>query len=318
MTLSVLIVGCGNIAGGYDEADSPEIRSHAKAYRRHGGFTLAACVDPDRDKAAAFAKRWGVARHYASLDEIEERAFDVVSLCSPAELHADQLQALLDWPVRLVFCEKPLTLDIGQSRRLVAAYEQAGKTLAVNYQRRWETCVRQLRGEDWGRLLVANGTYTKGVQANGSHMIDLMSALLGPLTAESVTDRVVDYLPDDPTLGAVLRAADGAPVKLSVGDRRCFTIFELDLLFEQGRVTFGESGYQWCRRRVIDDPRYAGYRILEPVRWEPTALDRALSEAVGNIAEFLSSGKSLLSTGRTALATQEIVARLLNFQGEIR
>jgi len=318
LTLSVLIVGCGNIAGGYDDTASPGIRSHAKAYRHHGGFTLAACVDPDREKAAAFAERWGVARAYASLDEIEDRTFDVVSFCSPAELHADHLQSVLDWPVRLAFCEKPLTLDIGQSRRLVAAYEQAGKALAVNYQRRWEACVRQLQCEDWGKLLVANGLYTKGVQTNGSHLIDLMSALLGPLTVDRVTDAVTDYLPEDPTLGAVLRTADGAPVKLSVGDRQCFTIFELDLLFERGRVTFGDSGYNWCRRRVIDDPRFAGYRILEPVRWERTALDLALSEAVGNIAEFLLSGKGLLSTGRTALATQEVVARLLSFQGEIR
>lgn len=319
MSLSVLIIGCGNIAGGYDDADSPAIRSHAKAYRRNGNFTLAACVDPDPERAAAFARQWGVARHYTSIDDIAEREFDVVSLCSPAERHADHLQAMLDWPVRLVFCEKPLTLDIGQSRRLVADYQRSGRALAVNFQRRWEACVRQLQGEDWGRLLVANGLYTKGVQANGSHMIDLLQALLGPLKAEIATDAVIDYLPEDPTLGGVLRTESGAPVKLSVGDRGCFTVFELDLLFERGRVTFGDSGYSWCRRRVVDDARFAGYRILEPPVWQPTALDLALGEAIDNIADFLSSGRPLLSTGHTALATQETVAELMglySLQGE--
>ncbi len=40
--LSVLVVGCGDMAGGYDEArEGPEILTHA-AYARHPGFAVAA------------------------------------------------------------------------------------------------------------------------------------------------------------------------------------------------------------------------------------------------------------------------------------
>ena len=51
----VLIVGCGNIAGGFDHeqpgTDTPF--THAGAYCRHGGFALAACVEPDAERRAA-------------------------------------------------------------------------------------------------------------------------------------------------------------------------------------------------------------------------------------------------------------------------
>jgi len=312
MTRSVLIVGCGNIAGGYDaDGDSGQIRTHAKAFLSHGGFELTACVDPDPGRRAAFAARWGCARTYDSLDAVTGRSFDVVSLCSPAELHAEQLRQLLEWPVGLVYCEKPLTLDVAASRAIVEAYEKAGRPLAVNYQRRWDRAVRQLQTEDWGDLLAARWLYTKGIQTNGSHLIDLAQALLGPLRAEAVTDIVEDYQPHDPTLGAILRTRSGAPLVLSVGDRRCFTVFELDLLFAEGRVTFGDAGYSWCRRKVHDDPRYAGYRVLAPADWQPTGLDQAFADAVANIHDVLDGRSALRSSGRTALEAQEICADLI-------
>ena len=46
--LSVLIVGCGRIAGGFDEKRAPEefALSHAGAYSKRTDVVLAACVDP--------------------------------------------------------------------------------------------------------------------------------------------------------------------------------------------------------------------------------------------------------------------------------
>ena len=46
--LSALIIGCGDIAGGYDEAgDERAVRTHAGAYRAHPNFCVTACIDPD-------------------------------------------------------------------------------------------------------------------------------------------------------------------------------------------------------------------------------------------------------------------------------
>jgi len=306
--LSVLIVGCGQIAGGYDVLEDLEVKTHVKAYLGHAGFRLAGCVDPDLQKARAFAERWRIPAAFADLTAASGGSYDVVSVCSPPAAHAGQLQALLDWDVRGVFCEKPLTTDASVSRLLVQAYRQQNRPLAVNYLRRWEpetsrVCADIAAGR-WGRLLHAHGVYTKGIYANGGHLIDLLQMLVGPLTPIAVTDCRIDYLRDDPSLGGLLRTADGAPVVLSLGDCRRFTIFELDLLFEVGRVTFGDSGWTLCERRVIDDPRYAGYRILEPALSRRTGMGTAMSAAVANLHACLTAGHELASTGQTALASQ--------------
>jgi len=313
-------VGCGRIAGGYDDPAGPDIKTHAKAYLRHGGFRLVACVDPDPETARDFAARWGVERSHVSLEEAKG-CYDVVSLCSPPEAHADQLAALLEWDVSLVFCEKPLTDDIAQSRRLVEAYRAANRPLVVNYQRRWEPCADQLRQEiadgKWGRLLSVQGIYTKGVFANGSHLIDLLQFLIGPVTPERVFETRTDYSEVDPSLGALLRSAGGAPLILSIGDSRHFTVFELDLLFEQGRVTFADSGWTIICRRIIDDARYAHYRILEPLVPRPTEMGRAMSSAIASLHDSLTLGAEPRSTGATALAAQEICHALLQLKGPI-
>ena len=69
----VLIIGCGNIAGGFDvrhPSDAPPF-GHAKAYLQHGGFSLVACVEPDASKRAAFQEQWGITQGANTLADLQ-------------------------------------------------------------------------------------------------------------------------------------------------------------------------------------------------------------------------------------------------------
>ena len=84
--LSVLIIGCGNIAGGYDKSRNDKaIRSHAGAYRRDDRFRVTACIDPDQDRLGEFMTRWGVPVGFPDLAACKAAgySFDVASLCVP-------------------------------------------------------------------------------------------------------------------------------------------------------------------------------------------------------------------------------------------
>lgn len=317
---SVLIVGCGHIAGGWDAiGDDSMVRTHAKAYLNHGGFRLAGCVDPDAERRLAFQALWGVERSFADISEAEDLAFDVASVCSPPEVHAPQLERLLEMSIGVVFCEKPLTANLTSSKRLVEAFEAEGRPLAVNYGRRWDPSMAELKREiavgGWGRLLTAQGLYTKGIFANGSHMVDLLHFLLGPLEPVAVLRVVEDYLPTDPTLDAVLRTQDGAIIHMAACDRRAFTVFELDLVFEKGRVTLGDAGFRIMKRRIVDDARFDGYRVLESGLWQMTGFEAALPAAVANIHDCLAEDAIFPSTGRTALDAQHVCAELVRLSG---
>lgn len=318
MTFSVLIVGCGMIAGGYDEqnGNADEVLSHAGAYRRHTAFRIIACVEPDHARRAAFMAYWKIERGFATLDDAlaASLAFDVVSLCTPTASHVALLEQLLAGPQRLVFCEKPLTEDVARAESLMQRYAAAGKMIAVDYMRRWDSklveLAERLNAGDFGALQFAVAHYTKGVMHNGGHLIDLLHMLLGPL----VVGRALraQESPDslDPAVDAVLQSESGAPVYLVAADWRSFELFEIQIVTEGARIIIGNSGFTLAIQPRVEDARYPGYFGLADASPVPTGLSHALLAAVDNIAEVLSGRGRLASDAASALAAQRICADL--------
>jgi len=320
--LSVLIVGCGDIAGGYDErAHDGGTRTHAGAYAADGRFEMRACVDPDAERREAFMAYWNVAAGYPDLESCltAEGAFDVASICVPTAYHADALAQLLVADVRLVFAEKPLTDNVDESRRLVAEYAAAGRPLAVNFLRRWDRRVQQLRAEiragDWGAVQAVGGLYAKGLRNCGSHFFDIVQYLIGPMTPVHVLGQVDDGRDDDPTLSVALTLEGGRPVTLIGADADKFFPFEVDLVMDNGRISLEDLGGKLRLRRVRQHPEYVHQATLDDGEIETTGLAGAMVAAVGNIYEHLTEDAELESTGDSALVTEELTARILAMAG---
>ena len=98
-SLRVLIVGCGNIAGGFDLGRPSGYLpyTHAGAYSRDGRFELLACVEPDDKRRSEFMAAWGVPAGFRSIEEAlgSGNQFDVISICSPTDCHAHDLEMAL-------------------------------------------------------------------------------------------------------------------------------------------------------------------------------------------------------------------------------
>lgn len=311
--LRTVIVGCGRIAGGFDEGRTGgAVLTHAGAYTRHRGFALVACVEPDAERRAAFMKAWSVPAGFASLEQClaSGTEIDVASVCTPTPRHAADLGLLLDSPVPAVFCEKPVSDDVAAAATLVEGFARAGKRLAVAHNRRWDERLARLRQDiadgRWGPVRAAIGVYNKGVLNNGSHMVDLAQFLIGPLTLKAVTGSRVDHNRDDPTVEAVLSGPEGATVHLVGADSRDYAVFELRILAEQGAIEIEQSGFALRLRRAVPSQRYSGYRELEQGSFEPTGLETALYRAVDNIHGSLRHGAPLASDGASALSAQRL------------
>ena len=316
--LSVLIIGCGDIAGGYDVAgDDQAIRSHAGAYRRDDRFRVTACIDPDQDRLGEFMTRWGVPAGFPHLTACKAAgySFDVASVCVPTAYHGAVLLELLDMPLRAVLAEKPLTGDLVQSQQIVNAYAAAGRPLAVNFLRRFDPVLARLRIEieagKWGRLQSASAHYSKGILNCGSHAIDLLQYFFGSLRPVSVSDVIDDYQPSDPTLSARLETWDGAPVQLVGCDSRMFFLFEIDLVMERGRISLEDLGNRVRHRSIRQHPLFLQLSTLDDGLWTETQLPIALANVVGELYEHVINDKPLVSDGVSAVATEEVCATLL-------
>jgi predicted dehydrogenase len=318
-SLFVLIVGCGNIAGKFDRSrpknDLPY--THAGAYARDGRFQLLACVEPDDERRADFMAAWGVQVGFRSIEEAmtSGNRFDVVSICSPTGCHAHDLEVAVRSIPRLIFCEKPLTTSLAQAEGLVEACGNSNILLAVNYSRRFDPDVWKLRVDieegRWGRLRSIVGCYNKGILNNGSHMLDLINLLVGPMDILKVGRPVHDFYAGDPTVPVWLEAADDLPVHLVCGRAEDYAIFELQLLFSQGALTMEEGGMSWRERRVVDSASFQGYRVLDDGVRRAGRYPESMLRAVGNIYEAITEGQPLASTGRSALAAQRLCEQIV-------
>lgn len=312
-TLRVLIVGGGAIAGGYDAAlpDAAWPRTHAAAYRRAGGFDLAAVVEPDPVRRQAFMDRWGVRHGHATLGEATtSMPFDVISICSPTACHAPDLKAAIAMRPRLIFCEKPVTTSLDLTRALVAEAAEAGIDLAVNHTRRWAPDMVALAGQlasgALGKVHSVQAVYTKGILNNGSHLFDLLNMLFGGVRVLATGRARVDHAEADPTIPFLAETPTGIPICVAIGDARDFALFEITIITQTGVVQIEDGGTNWRIRTVVDSPDFAGYRALDRGETRHGRYEEAMTAAVTQIRNRLLSAGALASTGETAAAAQSL------------
>ena len=314
----VLVVGCGNIAGGFDsQRPAGELPlTHAGAFSAHPGFHLAACVEPDTARRLAFMARWQVPLGFASMSEAVAHQLrpSLVSICSPTPAHPADLEGALALRPRAIFCEKPVTPSLALTQRWVRACDEAGVLLAVNHTRRWAPDVirlkEQLTAGTWGAIRSITGLYNKGILNNGGHLVDMVSYLAGPLQLLAAGPAVHDFWPDDPSVSALLVTDSGVPVSLSTAHAGDYAVFELQLVTALGVLIMENGGMNWRLRRPADSPHFAGYRSLGPAEEIAGEYARAMSGAVSNIHQALAHGAALASTGHSALQAQLVCEQI--------
>ena len=151
--LRVGVVGVGMM--GADHAE--------RLAARTAGAVLAAVADPDLARAEELAGRLGVAAFGDPLDLIASPEVDAVLLASPGFVHEQQVLACFA-AGKPVLCEKPMTMDIESSLRIVEAERALERPLlSVGFMRRFDPEYAQLQGmlagEAFGPLLVMHQTH---------------------------------------------------------------------------------------------------------------------------------------------------------------
>jgi len=121
-TLRGGVIGAG-VFGGY----------HARQYARLPGVTLSAVLDTHPERAARVAVPLG-GRAFHEMEAFLE-AVDVVTVASPASVHAEQALAALA-AGKPVYVEKPLATSVADGERVRAAAARAGLVVACGHQER--------------------------------------------------------------------------------------------------------------------------------------------------------------------------------------
>ncbi|HEX6985325.1 MAG TPA: Gfo/Idh/MocA family oxidoreductase [Planctomycetaceae bacterium] len=130
--------GIGCIGAGFIMADC-----HLVAYRQ-AGFNPVAIASRDPARAKAVAERHGIAKAYASWRELlDDPAVEVVDVAVPPDVQFEVVQEVVRHKqVRGLLAQKPLGVNYAQAKEIVRLCREAGITLAVNQNMRFDQSIR--------------------------------------------------------------------------------------------------------------------------------------------------------------------------------
>lgn len=311
---SVLLIGLGNVAVGYDAADasSPKVLSHARAFSRHPGFRLAGGVDPNGDCRRRFADGYGVPTYADIATAMGELSPDVVVVATPTALHLETVNAVFAaGQPQAMLCEKPLAYDLGEARQISAACAQHGCALHVNFFRQAEPGVAEIRARladgRIGSPLKGIVWYSKGMFNSGVHFLSLLQNLLGEVTAVKLINPGRLWHGSDPEPDVEIAFAAGRVVFFAAREEDFFHN-AIELIAPNGRLRYESGGAHIVWQGVEEDARFRGYtRLSEIGETIPADFDRIQWYVAEQLAAALQGRPAQLCSGAEALRTQEVL-----------
>jgi predicted dehydrogenase len=317
VTHKVLLIGLGQVGMGYDfdAADPGVVASHARAFSSHPDFELAGGVDPDAASCARFRERYGAWAGGDLAEGLGTVRPDVVVIAAPTPYHAEAVRMTLRHAKpRLILCEKPLAYTLDEAAAMVAACREADCLLYVNYLRRVEPGVLEIRRrlQDGRIAMPLKGVlwYTKGLLHNGSHFSNLLEFWLGPIEKFTVINAGrawgnQDIEPD------VQVTFPGGEVTFLAAKEEHFSHHEIQLVGPNGCLRYEQGGSKILWQAAGPDADFPAYTVLSLPGEEIANDGRALQGHVAdNVSLRLRGEPTNLCSGDDALQTLESLLKM--------
>ena len=182
---SVAILGCGRIGSALDEDPSTEgILSHAGAVSAHPEFELVALCDLNPERLAAASRARGVDACFEDpLELLRQVDVDVAVLCGPTHTRLATVEACMRAGVGGLVLEKPLASNLRDAETVAKLVSDHQAISSVNFLRRFcpplQDVAQRLRAGEFGAIQHITAHYGKGLNNNGSHVIDLLRWWVG-------------------------------------------------------------------------------------------------------------------------------------------
>jgi spore coat polysaccharide biosynthesis protein SpsF (cytidylyltransferase family)/predicted dehydrogenase len=258
------VLGLGFIGSLYDSDPLMSgINSHSGAYKFWSKTNLVAGIDLDPAKQKLFREKWGNIETYSGLSNLfSKTGVDILSVCTQTDHHFPAILEALKGPVKVIICEKPFVRDEVQGRELIRLSEEKNIPILVNHWLRYTELFQNLRffleNKGLGKTIMGSYIYSKGLFNSGSHAIDILMYLLGPI--DSVRSlRKYELDTKDFNHDAFISFKDGHRIHLIANDYRNHFTTEIDLIGDKGRI------------KILDDAREVSYYQAFPSKYQSNA-----------------------------------------------
>lgn len=301
MSFRAGIIGCGMIAGRFEDWSAPSTYSHAKAYRRHGAFGELGFYDRSTDRASALARKAGGKAYSSADDLLVSFRPDVVSVCVPDNVHYEMIEFLLRSPhgPRAIFAEKPVCSTREEFARLVQLHGDGRTGVLVNHSRRFDPAHQRLKAllasGELGRPVTVHVDYYGGWRHLGVHVVDTLQYFFdAPLRLSHAEYCCASKDQDDPTLN-VTGCLESARVRLDGHLEDHYQILDMSLMCERGQIKVTDFGKRINVLRKTVNAEGENVLDLDPA-CSGVGTDSPMRHAVDVIARYLRGGGPELLT----------------------
>jgi predicted dehydrogenase len=261
------VIGLGNIGFKFDlDPKRKETWSHAAAFERCRKTILSGAVEVNEANADLFRKYYCNTPVFNSIKEMMENiSVDIVSISTPTETHYYIVKELIQYPIKAIFCEKPISLKKTEARMMVSSCKKAKILLAVNHTRRWDSTFllakKMVREGKIGEVKAASIYYPDHIFNVGTHLFDVICMLIDkkPKYVSGVGNNLSI---SDPGISGWILFEDNVLCTVNATGKREDLIFELDIIGSEGRLKVLENGQVLEYYIFEESPRYSGYREL--------------------------------------------------------
>lgn len=271
--LKAAILGLGMV--GYEfslDKKRKGVWSHFDAIQNNKNLTLEAVVDLRPNMCKSFETKFGI-NAYTNVEQMfDQHDIDFVSICTPAHVHYENILSAIKHSVKIIFCEKPICIDLKQAEKVVKLCKQKNVILGVNHNRRWETPYIKvsefLKEGKLGDFRSSQVHYSGHVFNSGTHVIDAIMMLTGKTIAR-VSGISHDKSMSDPHISGLLEFEDGNLCHLVCNQLREDLIYEWEIIGSEGRIKILDNGLKTEYSFFKESRNYSGFRELSTAKKLP-------------------------------------------------
>ena len=296
MAVSVAVIGLGRIGSGRHSIDeSGRSTSHIGSILNNKLYNLIAVSDTSQEKIDQCIYDWNL--NIPTFTEVPELlanvGTDVLVISSPPVAHLNAIKAACDFGVKVIFCEKPFCASIDEATEAVERANASGPEIIVNFHRRWSPKIQAFKSHlsKLGWPIHVQVVYGKGLYNYGSHIVELLTNLLGEINAiNPIENSHVNR--QDPSRSAVLEFKSGVKACVFGLDDASYDLFDIDFFYPQEKYSLIAGGYKIKRSIGIKNLYFKDYCHLglgEDLI--PPGPVGGFEQAYVAIADFLLCGK---------------------------
>ena len=314
MVKSVLLIGLGNVAVGYDAYDttSTKVLTHARAFSQHPFFCLVGGVDIDAQRRSRFEANYNVITYSKTEDAMRDLSPDIVVIATPSAMHLQTVIEVFEaGRPSAILCEKPLAYNLVEAQKIVDICATFSCALFVNFFRQAGPGMADIRARLADKRIgyPLNGVvwYSKGLFNSGAHLISLLQNLLGDVSDIKLIRAGRLWHDIDPEPDVDITFANGRVVFLAAREEDFFHN-TIELIAPNGRLRFELGGAKIVWQSIEKDLRFKDYiRLSEVCESIFVDFDRIQWYVAEQLAMALQGQIAHLCNGEDALRVQEVL-----------